>query len=89
MGKGVRSTLGPGGRNVAIDPWSPGELSDLSLDPKPIITKDGVTVAENIKLFHNQLKNIGSKLLIDAAQRSNEESGDGTTTTTVIANAVL
>ena len=55
MGKGVRSTLGPGGRNVAIDPWSPGELSDLSLDPKPIITKDGVTVAENIKLFHNQL----------------------------------
>ena len=51
LSRAVQATLGPGGRNVAIDPWSPGEQSALSVDPKPIITKDGVTVAQNVKLF--------------------------------------
>lgn len=52
-------------------------------------TKDGVTVARHIKMLHNPVMNIGSKLLIDAADRTNEESGDGTTSCTVIARAFI
>jgi len=86
----VQSTLGPGGKNVAIDPWKPDMGHADLLAPQPIITKDGVTVAQNIDLLnHGALQNIGAKLLIDAAAMSNEESGDGTTSTTVIAAAIL
>ena len=49
-----------------------------------------MTVAQNIDLLnHGALQNIGAKLLIDASAKSNEESGDGTTSTTVIASAIL
>jgi len=89
LSQAVATTLGPGGRNVAIDPWTPELENDLLNYPKPIITKDGVTVAQNINLSQNQMHNIGAKLLIDAAQKSAEESGDGTTTCTVLATAML
>jgi chaperonin GroEL len=56
---------------------------------QPIITKDGVTVASHIRLYNEKIQNIGAKLLIDAAQRTNEETGDGTTTCTVIAKSIL
>lgn len=62
----------------------------------PIITKDGVTVAKAINYLSDpehpergRLQNIGAKLLIDAASRTNEESGDGTTTCTIIARTML
>lgn len=53
LSKAVATTLGPGGRNVAIDPWTPELENDLLNYPKPIITKDGVTVAQNINLSQN------------------------------------
>ncbi len=53
--------------------------------PKPIITKDGVTVARKIDLLVDRMENIGARLLIDAAEQANELSGDGTTSCTVIA----
>ena len=63
----------------------------MSLDSpfKPYITKDGVTVAKSLTLFGNSLETIGAKLTADAADRTNEECGDGTTTSTVIAHAIL
>lgn len=72
-----------------IDPFDPNLYTELSKYPMPQITKDGVTVAKSISKLSNPLQNIGSKLLIDAADRTNEESGDGTTTCTVIARAIL
>ena len=83
-------TLGPGGRTVLIDPYEQMNSSNLSNKPDPIITKDGVTVAKYLNFSgKTPLHNIGAKLLIDAAERANEESGDGTTTCTVIARALL
>ena len=55
----------------------------------PQITKDGVTVAKNIKFLRNKLQSVGSKLLLDASQKANDETGDGTTTCSVIANSIL
>lgn len=74
----VATTLGPGGRNVIIDK----ENSD------PVITKDGVTVAKSINLV-DPLENMGAKLIKTAAQKTADESGDGTTTTCVLANTIL
>ena len=69
----VQTTLGPKGRNVIIEQ----EFGE------PKITKDGVTVAKNIE-FSNRFINLGAKLTKQAAQRASKESGDGTTTATVL-----
>ena len=64
----VASTLGPGGRNVVIDPFKEAQFNQLMVYPKPIITKDGVSVARHIDLLSNRLNNLGARLLIDAAE---------------------
>ena len=74
MAKAVGSTLGPFGRNVIIKK----EYSD------PHVTKDGVTVADHIR-FQNQLEDIGALLVRQAARKTADNSGDGTTTTTLMA----
>jgi len=58
------------------------------LNGNPIITKDGVTVAESVILL-DAVENIGSKLIKQAAKRTVKEAGDGTTTATVLAHAIL
>jgi len=73
----VKVTMGPSGHNVLIEqPNSP-----------PILTKDGVTVARAIHL-RDKFANLGVQLVREAAQRTAEEAGDGTTTATVLANAL-
>merc|ERR550517_774859 len=69
--------MGPKGRNVVIESsWG-----------SPKITKDGVTVAKAVEL-EDKFQNIGAKLVQDVANRTNEEAGDGTTTSTVLARAI-
>lgn len=76
----VGSTLGPKGQCVVIDDY---------IDEKPLITKDGVTVARNIQL-KDKFQNLGVQLLKEASVRSLESSGDGTTSTVVLAyNMIL
>jgi chaperonin GroEL len=78
LAKAVSSTLGAGGKCVMLED-STG---------KPIITKDGVTVADSIILF-DPVENMGSTLLKEAARKTVQEAGDGTTTATVLAHAIL
>lgn len=73
----VKATLGPRGRNVAIE----------RVSGPPLITKDGVTVARNIYL-DNRLQNIGAQLVKSVAAAANNSAGDGTTTATVLAQAI-
>lgn len=73
----VGSTLGPGGRNVIY------KANDW-----PYITKDGVTVARNIAL-PDEFENIGVQLVKDVANRTCKDAGDGTTTSTILAAAIL
>ena len=74
----VSTTLGPKGRNVAIDKkWG-----------APTITHDGVTVAKEIEL-KDPYENMGAQLLKEAAIKTNEIAGDGTTTATVLAHALV
>ncbi|MFO7546871.1 MAG: chaperonin GroEL [Trueperaceae bacterium] len=74
----VKVTLGPKGRNVVLEKKFGG----------PTITKDGVTVAKEIELSDN-LENIGAKLLIEIASKTNEITGDGTTTATVLGQSIV
>ena len=74
----VKVTLGPKGRNVVLEKKFGG----------PTITKDGVTVAKDIELADN-LENIGAKLLIEIASKTNEITGDGTTTATVLGQSIV
>ncbi len=74
----VSSTLGASGKCVILEDHN----------GKPIITKDGVTVANSIVL-QNPLENIGATLIKQAAQRTVKDAGDGTTTATVLAQAIL
>ena len=76
--KAVSSTLGASGKCVILE-------DDQG---KPIITKDGVTVANSIVLF-DAVENMGATLLKEAARKTVEEAGDGTTTATVLAEAIL
>lgn len=78
LSNAVSSTLGPAGRNVIIQ--KKGEA--------PISTKDGVTVAKSIKL-QDPILNIGVDLVKEAAIRTNEVAGDGTTTSTVLAKEIF
>jgi len=74
----VQATLGPKGRNVA-----------LSYQEKvPIVTHDGVTVAKEIELVDN-FENMGAQLIIQAASKTNDIAGDGTTTATVLAHSLI
>ena len=76
--RAVRSTLGPRGRNAVLDKgWG-----------SPKVTKDGVTVAEDIEL-DDPYENLGAQLVKEAASKTNEVAGDGTTTATVLAEAIF
>ena len=78
LARAVRSTLGPRGRNAILDKgWG-----------SPKITKDGVTVAEDIEL-DDPYENLGVQLVKEAASKTNDVAGDGTTTATVLAEAIL
>jgi chaperonin GroEL len=74
----VKVTLGPRGRNVVLE----------KKFGSPTITKDGVTVAKEIEL-ENHLENIGAQLLKEVASKTNDVAGDGTTTATVLAQAIV
>src|SRR5579859_3905421 len=74
----VRVTLGPKGRNVVLEKkWG-----------SPTITKDGVTVAKEIEL-EDPYENMGAQLVKEVASRTNDAAGDGTTTATVLAHAIV
>ncbi|MFC0668314.1 chaperonin GroEL [Azotobacter chroococcum] len=74
----VKATLGPKGRNVVLD----------KSFGAPIITKDGVSVAKEIEL-KDKFENMGAQLVKDVASKANDEAGDGTTTATVLAQAIV
>tara|TARA_R100001129_G_scaffold112594_1_gene77523 strand:+ start:97 stop:1638 length:1542 start_codon:yes stop_codon:yes gene_type:complete len=74
----VSSTLGAGGKCVILE----------DMQGNPIITKDGVTVADSITLL-NPVENIGARLIKEAARKTVKEAGDGTTTATILAHAIL
>src|SRR5471030_1526350 len=77
LAKAVRSTLGPRGRNAVIDKgWG-----------SPTVTKDGVSVAEEIDL-KCPYENMGAQLVKEAASKTSDVAGDGTTTATVLAEFI-
>src|SRR6476660_9278731 len=77
LARAVRSTLGPRGRNAVLDKgWG-----------SPKITKDGVTVAQDIEL-EDKFENCGVQLVKEAASKTGDVAGDGTTTATVLAEAI-
>ncbi|MDE3230210.1 MAG: chaperonin GroEL, partial [Chloroflexota bacterium] len=78
MAAAVKTTLGPKGRNVAID----------KKFGSPSVTHDGVTVAKEIVL-EDPFENMGAQLLKEAATKTNDVAGDGTTTATVLAQAIV
>jgi chaperonin GroEL len=78
VAKSVVTTLGPKGRNVAID----------RKFGSPTITHDGVTVAKEIEL-EDPFENMGAQLLKEAATKTNDIAGDGTTTSTVLAHSIV
>ncbi len=78
LARAVRSTLGPRGRNAVLDKgWG-----------SPKVTKDGVTVAEDIEL-DDPFENLGAQLVKEAASKTNDVAGDGTTTATVLSEAIF
>src|SRR5215467_2922205 len=78
LAKAVRVTLGPKGRNVVID----------KRFGAPTITNDGVTIAKEIDL-QNPYENMGAQLAKEVATKTNDIAGDGTTTATVLAQALV
>ena len=74
----VKTTVGPKGRNVLI-------RNQVS---QPIITNDGVTIAKAVELKDN-IEDAGAQLIIQAANKTNEIAGDGTTTTTILAQEMI
>src|SRR5881397_210228 len=77
LARAVKSTLGPRGRNAIIDKgWG-----------APTVTKDGVTVAEEVEL-KDKYENLGAQLVKEAASKTSDSAGDGTTTATVLAEAI-
>lgn len=77
LAKAVKATLGPKGRNVLID----------KKFGAPLVTKDGVTVAKEIEL-ENPYENMGAQMVREVASRTADNAGDGTTTATVLAEAI-
>src|SRR6187551_2376450 len=78
LANAVKTTLGPKGRNVALD----------KKFGAPTVTHDGVTVAKEIEL-KDPFENMGAQLLKEAATKTNDIAGDGTTTATVLAQAIV
>ena len=78
LANAVRITLGPKGRNVVIE----------KKFGSPTITKDGVTVAKEIEL-EDQVENIGAQMVKEVASKTSDDAGDGTTTATLIAQAIF
>src|SRR5512133_2757615 len=78
LASAVATTLGPKGRNVALD----------RKFGSPTVTHDGVTVAKEIEL-EDPFENMGAQLLKEAATKTNDIAGDGTTTSTVLAHAIV
>src|SRR5215469_8301856 len=78
LANAVKVTLGPKGRNVVLD----------KSFGAPRITKDGVTVAKEIELG-DKFENMGAQMLREVAQKTNDIAGDGTTTATVLAQAIV
>ena len=78
LANAVKVTLGPKGRNVVID----------KKYGAPQITKDGVTVAKEIELKNAQ-ENLGAQLVKEVASKTGDQAGDGTTTATVLAQAIV
>ena len=78
LANAVKVTLGPKGRNVVIE----------KSFGAPLITKDGVTVAKEIEL-ENKFENMGAQMVKEVASKTNEDAGDGTTTATVLAQAIF
>ena len=74
----VKITLGPKGRNVLID----------KAFGSPLITNDGVTIAKEIEL-EDSFENLGAQLVKEVATKTNDVAGDGTTTATVLAQAMI
>jgi chaperonin GroEL len=77
LARAVKVTLGPRGRNAVLDKGWGG----------PTITKDGVTVAEEVEL-ENPYENMGAQLVKEVASKTSDEAGDGTTTATILAEAI-
>src|SRR5256712_8474518 len=78
LGNGVKGTLGPKGRNVVLD----------KSFGAPRITKDGVTVAKEIEL-EDKFENMGAQMVREVASKASDVAGDGTTTATVLAQAIV
>ena len=78
LANAVKVTLGPKGRNVVID----------KKFGAPQITKDGVTVAKEVEL-EDRFQNMGAQMVKEVASKTNEQAGDGTTTATVLAQAII
>src|SRR6201986_3289573 len=78
LANAVKVTLGPRGRNVVIEKsWG-----------APTVTKDGVTVAKEIEL-ENKFENMGAQMVKEVASKTSDDAGDGTTTATVLAQAIF
>lgn len=78
LANAVKVTLGPKGRNVVID----------KKFGAPQVTKDGVTVAKEVEL-EDRFANMGAQMVKEVASKTNEQAGDGTTTATVLAQAII
>src|SRR3954447_19318172 len=78
LAEAVKSTLGPKGRNVILE----------KITGSPVVTNDGVTIAREIHLS-DQFENMGAQLVKEAAIKTNDIVGDGTTTATVLAQAIV
>src|SRR5262245_21895147 len=78
LAEAVKATLGPRGRNVVID----------KKFGSPTITKDGVTVAKEVEL-RDKYANVGAQMLKEVASKTSDVAGDGTTTATVLAQAIF
>src|SRR5262245_58808882 len=78
LANAVRATLGPKGRNVVID----------KSFGAPRITKDGVAVAKEIEL-EDKFENMGAQMVREVASKTSDAAGDGTTTATVLASAIV
>ncbi len=78
LANAVKVTLGPKGRNVVID----------KKFGAPTVTKDGVTVAKEIEL-EDPIENMGAQMVKEVASKTSDVAGDGTTTATVLAQAIL
>src|SRR3989344_1748504 len=74
----VKVTLGPKGRNVVLEEGYGA----------PTITNDGVTIAKKVEV-EDKIENIGAEIIKEVASRANEVAGDGTTTATVLAQAII